>query len=434
MNSQESDSKDAKTNCAISEKDFEIHFHVPQQEYFSSHNGHDKISTVIEVKLKTDTDLICSSPGKDIVMILDLSPLEIGQILDPLEDFMSKLNETDRISFVLTSCNRQELQTLTNINNLSKISFIKTIKSAYENKRLTAKQAFNMGVGILKQRKIKNEVAAMFYISRETKNINLNQFMNEEVGKSTRFLMYTFGIGKSHDPILLDDISNLYDGLYFYSEDFDTLWLSLEVSINELDKIIAKKMSLKVDCLDKKDMGICIRSIYEKVSFETARKNAVCKRKYIQKTGIKYVIEFEVPSSYLKSSEQVEDSIQIEFKCLTLNDEQSITITQSFCLLRPSEQELKITHDIPVDTFIMKYKYAAILKRAVMLYQNGFPNSCQNLLENSFSDFKKLKNENKESLYMLNLMDSDLDFLAENPFFDITRYVFMLRAAAYLTE
>ena len=65
---------------------------------------------------------------------------------------------------------------------------------------------------------------------------------NDEIGKSAEASVYTFGFGSDHNPDMLTKISEAGNGMYYYIENEDKVFLK----INNFFTIQVKKIEIKI--------------------------------------------------------------------------------------------------------------------------------------------------------------------------------------------
>ncbi|EAR92938.2 von willebrand factor type A domain protein (macronuclear) [Tetrahymena thermophila SB210] len=194
----------------------------------------------------------------DLICVIDTSGSMNGQPLDLLKEtllFLVDLLQTgDRICLIQFSTNAQRLTPLLSIESKDNIKSIKN-----EINRLVAKggtnicQGMQLAFDVLKQRRYKNPITSVFLLSdglndgaenkiRDLlKQLNFYQNYNEE-----NFTIQTFGFGKDHDPNLMDKISQLMDGNFYYIGDIHRIDECFIDALGGLFSVISQNVSINV--------------------------------------------------------------------------------------------------------------------------------------------------------------------------------------------
>ena len=159
------------------------------------------------------------------------------------------------------------------------------------------KSIYQMVIKALFNRKKENNVASVLFVTNNTKNRSLHDFQTDDLKSHVRFTLNTIGIGEDSNPVFLSELAECNDGSYYFADDFAAIELPLKLIHEELDTVIAKRMTLQLNCpkLEGKSR-FRFRSIFEKKVQQTEPSYKFnMKKKYFGQKGVVIAVEVEIP-------------------------------------------------------------------------------------------------------------------------------------------
>ncbi|KAL4451096.1 hypothetical protein ABPG74_021418 [Tetrahymena malaccensis] len=301
----------------------------------------------------------------DLICVIDTSGSMNGQPLDLLKEtllfLVDLLQPGDRICLIQFSTNAQRLTPLLSIESKDNINSIKG-----EINRLVAKggtnicQGMQLAFDVLKQRRYKNPITSVFLLSdglndgaenkiRDLlKQLNFYQNYNEE-----NFTIQTFGFGKDHDPNLMDKISQLMDGNFYYIGDIHRIDECFIDALGGLFSVISQNVSINVQVPQQMREQIRIVKTYGDIwhTKEPYYEYSININQLLSGVSKDYILEMELDSKLIEdlqciheihSEEEIQSSENIGsnknfdinlVSCIQTTSEQQKTVQQPMSIL-----------------------------------------------------------------------------------------------------
>ncbi|KAL4490928.1 hypothetical protein ABPG72_008664 [Tetrahymena utriculariae] len=375
-----------KVQKALSEEDKENKAKSQQQKIES----HDKnISGVFSLgqlqPMRFPIDLIC---------VIDTSGSMNGQPLDLLKEtllfLVDLLQAGDRICLIQFSTNAQRLTPLLSIESKDNVNIIKG-----EINRLVAKggtnicQGMQLAFDVLKQRRYKNPITSVFLLSdglndgaenkiRDLlKQLNFYQNYNEE-----NFTIQTFGFGKDHDPNLMDKISQLMDGNFYYIGDIHRIDECFIDALGGLFSVVSQNVSINVQVPQNMREQIRVVKTYGDIwhTKEPYYEYLININQLLSGVSKDYILEMELDSKLIEDLQCIHE-IHSEEEILSsenIGSNKNVDINLVSCLQVASEQQKNVLQS-------MNILEAQLVAQNISVVSNNYSVSQLNLPKYQYS-------------------------------------------------
>jgi hypothetical protein len=213
----------------------------------------------IKSSTKTSIDLIC---------VIDRSWSMKGEKLDFIKQsfkfLLEYLDERDRLSVIVFDNEIKRLCPLWSMNKENKVKVEGLINSVIAKGGTNIAKAMQHAFEIIKQRKQENNVTSIFLLSdgidlnadRKVRNLlNKEQFFlnqtsgnikNESSNKYGNFSIHTFGYGNDHDAKMMQNISQIADGCFYFVNDLSTIDECFLGCLAGLLSVIAQDVEIRI--------------------------------------------------------------------------------------------------------------------------------------------------------------------------------------------
>ncbi|KAL4429509.1 hypothetical protein ABPG74_014284 [Tetrahymena malaccensis] len=234
------------------------------QNYIQLFEQSQQIPVMISLNTKGNFDAKAyQRPPIDLICVMDNSGSMHGEKINMLKEtllyLIDQLDEKDRLGLVLfnSEVTFRPMKSMDTNNKLKLKQYISDIRAqGGTDINLGMTEAFKF----IKTRKYCNPVTSVFLLSDgldskaqdrvavTLKNMNINE----------QFSINCFGFGRDHDPILMNQISKLKDGSFYYIEKTDQVDMFFVDALGGLFSVIGQDVLIKVKSVKElsKDVNI----------------------------------------------------------------------------------------------------------------------------------------------------------------------------------
>ena len=167
--------------------------------------------------------------GVDLICIVDISGSMQGEKIELVRESLQYLvknlmNEQDNFALVEFSNSAYIIQNLTQMNEINKNLTLELIDNLYASGGTNIYEGLEFGLSLLtKNYSSSGRIASMILLSDGQDNYNYGQVVSKfrNLFISTKkneyiFTLHSFGFGNDHDAVLMNDLSKLKDGSFFF--------------------------------------------------------------------------------------------------------------------------------------------------------------------------------------------------------------------------
>ncbi|CAD8123009.1 unnamed protein product [Paramecium sonneborni] len=347
----------------------------------------------------------------DLICVVDVSGSMEGEkiklVQNSLRYIQKILKPEDRIALVsFASSAYVNLAWTRNLpENKKKIK--KAIKSMKIRDSTKIADGFDLGVRMIRDRKYKNQITNMFILSDGVDDDKGADQRCKQVIYSSKikdpFTINTFGYGNDHDPKVLNHISNLKGGQFFYIDNIQTLSERFILAMSGMLSIKAQNAMLNIKQLNQNFKIFKIFGddyFWQKINDSEYQLNL---NYIIEEDNKELALEIEIPSQNQFDIQQV-DVLQVELQGLLIEINTEF-LKQSQLTLQLSKQQVSAEPNELVEVNYLRAKAGDIIGQAKELANYRKFDQAQQLLNKMIDQIEEsfFKNNNQLLLVVKDL-------------------------------
>lgn len=178
----------------------------------------------------------------------------------------------------------------------------KSINKLYSGGGTNIPNGMQLAMKLLKNRKAVNDVTSIFLLSDGQDGgggAPQVQKLMAAVNYDKPYTIHTFGFGSDHDPILMNQISKLKDGNFYYVQKLESVDEMFVDALGALFSVVAQNIDIKVSINkdNKKFSDVQISKVYGDI-WQTVNQNTDYSVKIVQlisDTKKEFFLELAVP-------------------------------------------------------------------------------------------------------------------------------------------
>ena len=273
-------------------------------------------NTPFAINLTTpEPDVNDKKSNADLICVIDVSfsmyGAKIEQVKESLKTLINLMDEKDRICLILfcsTAENYFDLNYLTKENKeilANKINQINVVRGT------NILSGLEIAINVIKKNCNNENVSSILLLSDGQDNylndIQLAEsFKNLTKGLGLSFTLNTFGYGKDHDAKIMNKLSSIRDGSFFYVENYKKITEYFVSILGGCISVISKKVDLELQILNNnckimKVFGKDNLYHYEnnEIYFKTTMLQFICGKEYT------FVLEILVDEKNIKINDEI---------------------------------------------------------------------------------------------------------------------------------
>lgn len=224
---------------------FSASFKSSQDFYLLDSNSPTEVIGSLELEGLTSGEN--SRVSIDLVLVIDISGSMRGEKLELVQKTMhfllTQVQDNDRVSIITFNGKGTKLCGLVKGSAEGKQKLAKIIDSLYANGDTNLVEGLSLGLKILSNRKIVNTSSAILLLtdgidSQKTTSVQRAKIAIEDIKVPDQYTIHTFGYGKNHDAQLLNSISDLKNGGFYYIEQFNNISEAFANCLGEIMSVL----------------------------------------------------------------------------------------------------------------------------------------------------------------------------------------------------
>jgi Mg-chelatase subunit ChlD len=219
-------------------------------------NSKDSQLLPVVVNLKTkelDEDQEGDRSPIDLVCVIDISGSMRGEkialVRQTLMSLLEVLSERDRLCLVQFDDRAERLTPLLRNSKQNFEVFAQKINHLDSRGGTSIADGMQLAFRVLKDRKYSNPVSSIFLLTDGLDNGADKRVQEHMISLgllSTNFTIQCFGFGKNHDEDLLNNISNIKDGSFYFIDKLDTVDECFASALGGLMSVVALDVNIYV--------------------------------------------------------------------------------------------------------------------------------------------------------------------------------------------
>jgi Mg-chelatase subunit ChlD len=219
-------------------------------------NSKDSQLLPVVVNLKTkelDEDQEGDRSPIDLVCVIDISGSMSGEkialVRQTLMSLLEVLSERDRLCLVQFDDRAERLTPLLRNSKQNFEVFAQKINHLDSRGGTSIADGMQLAFRVLKDRKYSNPVSSIFLLTDGLDNGADKRVQEHMINLgllSTNFTIQCFGFGRDHDEDLLNNISNIKDGSFYFIDKLDTVDECFASALGGLMSVVALDVNIHV--------------------------------------------------------------------------------------------------------------------------------------------------------------------------------------------